>query len=329
MILVSNWTVQAAKFFDPGDLDVRAWNETSWTQDQTNGIVWVVKESLLTERRKPDSTPSNVRYSSSFWSVFGDPDVGNKVRILSSFADEAHVAWRSFSSERSKIFKKVTTLSEFNVLVSGTMFPRCPSSDARGILEHLGGDLDSAPGSRWSPDMGRAIRRLDDHFSVLTLRILLSPFYLRRTQWSVWLGRWIVDQRHARPEPTVLLPYPDDFSHGFKPSESKRRTQVTLSEIMRRADQRRFYAWTELYLEIQDKVATDGGTSRNMKPIEQAMIARLPYLRPSGRIRMLIAIIKAHRDLGEKFVIVSDRLFLLTLAYYVFPLLISLISDMS
>lgn len=319
---------QGLRFFEPADLKVTAWSRAAWEESTEDGVVWVVKESLLTRRPRRGSTEQNPQYQSAFWEIFSAPDFQDRVRILSSFADEAHVPWRSANSERSVVFKKVTANSELNVLVSGTMFPRCPSSDAEGILEHLGGE--SGPGSKWSAEQARAIRRLtgpNEIFSILTLRILLAPFYLRRTLNSHWLGRWIIDQKHARPQPTILLPYPDDFSQlqpanlklKTKTSETKKRTQFTMTEMMHRADQRRFYAWTELFLEVQDfaEVDSGGGNTKNTARVEKLMIERLPYLRPSGRVRKLIAIIKAHRARGEKFVIVSDRIFLLQLAYYV------------
>lgn len=293
-----------------------------------NGVVWVVKESYLSAKQTDTMPPE---YTSSFFKVFGEKEISQRVRILSTFADEAHLAWRSSSSERSRIFKAITAMSEFNVLLSGTMFPLGPSEDARGILEHLGGEFNAtSPGvSKWNRNFGKAFHRLlqsKETFSVMAFRILISHFYLRRTLNSYWEGKWVVESKIARPEPVVVLPHPDDFSHSgkvTKVTESRKRTQQTLTEIMRRADQRRFYAWTELYYEVQTKISETAGTgtssSRERKTIEAMMMDRLPFLRPSGRVKKLIGIIKAHRQRGDRFVIVSDRLFLLQLAYYVFP----------
>jgi hypothetical protein len=322
---VSNWVNQAKQFFDSANLVVKEWDLKAWNEDEGNdGTVWVVKESLLTSQTTNSVFPQPV---STFFRVFGTPTFHHNVRLLSTFADEAHLAWRSDSSQRSHIYKKIVACSEFNVLLSGTMFPLGPSEDAKGILEHLGGSLDDKDGlqSKWNDKFGRAFRRLileGDQFSVLAFRILISHFYLRRTPTSFWKGKWIVKDEAARPVPMVVLPYPDDFSHNpkMKDTETRQRAKNTLNEMMKRADRRRFYAWTELYAEVYNAGLT-GDSSASRRKIEKMMMERLPYLRPSGRLRKLIALIKAHRARGEKFVLVSDRIFLLQLAYYVFPTL--------
>jgi hypothetical protein len=320
---VSNWINQAKQFFDSANLVVKEWNIREWNQDQGNdGTVWVVKESLLSSQQTK-SAP--LQLVSTFMRVFDDPTFYQHVRLLSTFADEAHLAWRSETSGRSKIYKKIVARSEFNVLLSGTMFPLGPSTDAQGILEHLGGPLneDGSPSSKWDDKFGTAFRRLifeGDQFSVLAFRILISHFYLRRTPLSYWQGRWIVTDEAARPVPMVVLPYADDFSHNprMKDTETQRRTKHTMTEMMNRADRRRFYAWTELYAEVYNTGLT-GNSNQHRRKVENMMKERLPFLRPSGRLRKLVALIKAHRAMGEKFVLVSDRIFLLQLAYYVFP----------
>lgn len=122
------------------------------------------------------------------------------------------------------------------------MFPLGPTQDAQGILEHLGGSFTEIDGlSKCNVRFGLAFRSLifeEDQFSVLAFRILISHFYLRRTLQSFWKEKWIVKDQAARLEPVVVLPFPDDFSHHskIKDSETRKRTQHTLTEIMLRAD---------------------------------------------------------------------------------------------
>ena len=72
--------------------------------------------------------------------------------------------------------------------------------------------------------------------------------------------------------------------------------------------------------------ATTG--AKYVKLMKRMVKEHLKRLKGSGRITKLIALLKAHHEKGEKFVIVSDRLFLIVLSYYVLPYSLCLIIDL-
>jgi len=51
-------------------------------------------------------------------------------------------------------------------------------------------------------------------------------------------------------------------------------------------------------------------------------------LKGSGRVTKFIALVKTHVGKGERFIVVSDRLFMIVLAYHVFLTCVCLIVDM-
>jgi hypothetical protein len=314
--LVTNWTNQSQKFFASSDLIVRVWSPEAWKKDEGNqGTVWVVKESLLSQTNTTNAT----------------------------FADEGHLAWRSDSSTRSKVYKKITSLSKFNVLLSGTMFPLGPGEDARGILEHLGGDFTSSETPvKWSDEYLTAFRRLfginpqdkkENVWEVLSFRVIVSQFYLRRTIKSFWEGEWVINKTAARPVPRIVLPNPDAFTQLNDPraqTKTVQQTRETLRNKMKRADQKRFLAWTQVYELIRDEYGESAFTgAQSHRHLETYIKKYVRRYRGSGRITKLIALVKAHVEKGEKFIVVSDRIFLVMLAYHVrSPSLASLILDL-
>jgi hypothetical protein len=343
--LVSNWTQQASKFYNQQNLSVQVWSETAWNNGNfPDGTVWIVKESLMSRRyvstrRRQLQNPD--MHKTKFWQTFGDKNFKQRYRLLSTFADEGHLAWRSDESTRSHIYKLITGNSEFNVILSGTMFPLGPEEDARGILEHLAGDLsnDVLPG-KWPDDLRKAFKRLLGidkpgprlEWDVLAFRILISQFYLRRTISSSLDNQWVIDKTTARPVPRIVLPHPDAFTEVHDPTShgpDVQQTRETLRTKMKRADQKRFLAWTNVYEMIRDKYGEQAATgAQYVKLMEKMVKEHLMRLKGSGRITKLIALLKAHHEKGEKFVIVSDRLFLIVLSYYVLPYSLCLIIDL-
>jgi hypothetical protein len=249
------------------------------------------------------------------------------VQILATFADESHLAWRQIHSNRSAAFRKIINVSSFNVLLSGTMFPLGPSTDAKGVLEHCGGPFNDT--GKWKPQLAKAFARLIDSnvmdFDCLALRILIAPFLLRRGTASTWQGKYVIKRTVVRPVPFLLLPYPDDFSEKTamdksakaKTSPSKARTE-TLVVRMERADKQRCFAWTPIYEDVLE--ATKGLTDHaRIKVTQEILKKRLSKTRASGRLKRFIGLVKAIKASGERFVVVSNRIFLLCLAHYVYP----------
>jgi hypothetical protein len=80
---------------------------------------------------------------------------------------------------------------------------------------------------------------------------------------------------------------------------------------------------------IRDKYGEQAATgAQYVKLMEKMVKEHLMRLKGSGRITKLIALLKDHHEKGEKFVIVSDRLFLIVLFYYVLPYSLYLIIDL-
>ena len=331
--LVTNWTIQAQKFFYPHDLSVKVWSPEAWRADVSNeGTVWVVKESWLSQTSVRSAMGSERK--APFWEVFSDPNFEKKVHLLSTFADEGHLAWSSESSTRSMVYKAVTSQSYFNVILSGTMFPLAPKEDAKGILEHLGGTLTasaSTAGVKWKGPLKTAFQRLlgvnpQDHknetWDVLAFRILISQFYIRRSVNSFWKGKWVIDKSTARPVPRIVLPNPDAFSNLNDPrarGKEVQQTRETLRIKMKRADHKRFLAWTQVYEKIRDDYGDGAFTgTKYIRALKTYIKKYVRRHRRSRRITKFISLVKAYVERGEKFVVVSDRLFLVLLAYHVF-----------
>lgn len=329
--LVSNWTIQAKKFFPDKELSVKVWSPAAWDADAgKQGTVWIVKESYLSQIYAR-SSPVGPQRKTPFWEIFSDPNVSANVQLLSTFGDEGHLAWRSDDSIRSMVYKTVTSLSQFNVILSGTMFPLAPEEDARGILEHMGGSLSAEAATvKWRTPLLTGFQRLlgirpadqkEYRWDVLAFRILISPFYIRRSVNSCWEGQWIVGKAAYRPVPRIVLPNPDSFTNLDDPrAKSKEITQTreTLRNKMKRADQKRFLAWTQVYEKIKDEQGDTAFTgAAHIRTLERYIEQYVRRQRGSGRVTKLIALIKGHVEKGEKFVLVSDRLFLVLLAYHV------------
>lgn len=298
----------------------------------------MVQRYIPTRRRVPVLRTPELN-KTKFWRIFGDSNFKQRYRLLSTFADEGHLAWRSDTSTRSEIYKHITGNSEFNVILSGTMFPLGPEEDARGILEHLAGDLsnDVLPG-KWPNHLRTAFKRLlglDQRkpgleWDVLAFRILISQFYLRRTVSSSYENQWVIDKTTARPVPRIVLPHPDAFTEVHDPTSRDKNVQQmreTLRNKMKRADHKRFLAWTGVYEMIRDKYGEGAVTgAKYVKQMEVMVKQHILKMKGSGRVTKFIALVKAHHDNGEKFVIVSDRLFLIVLSYFVLPYSICVIT---
>ena len=156
-------------------------------------------------------------------------------------------------STRSEVYKHITANSEFNVLLSRTMFPLGPQDDARGILEHLG-EGGEGLSRHVNPGKWNCSEQLfSDFWGLIKAKILarigtrshfeclISQFYMRRTIPSSFENEWIMNQPSPRPVPRIILPRSDAFTRLNDPRALK-QTRETLGNTMKRADHMRFLA---------------------------------------------------------------------------------------
>jgi hypothetical protein len=118
---------------------------------------------------------------------------------------------RSEDSTKVTILRNMTTLSQFNVLISstpleymklmaGTLFPLGPKTDARNPFQMMGGDfIDThACWDRMTGIMLHRMRRSNtkgegQSYSVYTLQAWIAPFTLSRGTDSEWDGNPIIE----------------------------------------------------------------------------------------------------------------------------------------
>jgi hypothetical protein len=321
VILVSNWLNETKRFFNDRDLRAKEWSAEAFTKDTRESTIWLVKISQLRNRKLP------------FYKYFWDTENPvSDVTIASTWSDEAHIFGRSTDSQQNQILRQFTMGSKFNVLISGTLFPLGPSTDAINVLTSLGGDLSATP-SKWqfNPRLQRALRRLlsqqswTTDTSLLALRFLIAPFVLRRTTNSTWNGRYIVEKSISRPVPKVLQPQGDEYSKAASSVYVKRRFQngkgpETDHAKAARADAQKAYAWTPLFEKANNESA--GLRQHQRQPRIESIIRHALAQHDWPRSSRLILLVKTVRSIvkaGERFVIVSDRIFLLTFIYWVSP----------
>jgi hypothetical protein len=326
--LASNWIKETATFFAESNLRAKLWTLKEWEKDIDIDLVWVVKVSELSHADKP------------FVKYFSNPENLAKVQVLSTWADEAHVFGRSDTSHQNIFLRQFTRQSQFNVLITGTLFPLGPSQDAAKVLESMGGPFDEPLWKR-QRELRRSFTRIFDldrklrQTPLLPLRVLIAPFILRRMVTSTWEGEYVIKRKYARPAAKVIVPEADDFASDavvqFKRSKKGAKTgKESEAQQQERADRMRLYAWSPLYqtyretldqMEVAAKKKTKGKkrTINKQAVMEQVIkdgLAGQDFAK-TARMKTLIALIKKIKTKGERFLIVSDRIFPLTLIYWV------------
>jgi hypothetical protein len=198
---------------------------------------------------------------------------------------------------------------------------------------HIGGELEPGKGGRWDPSLAQIFQRLlsrsGKEWHPYIFRALIAPFCLRRTTESTLLGKYVINRTVARPFPFTVLPEEDEFSESADALKKFRNTREHVREsmlkIISRADKQRFYAWTTVYEEviIERGNMTNGDSAGDVKVYEDCIKKIFKKRGASGRVKRLVSLLKMIKKKGERFIIVSDRLFLLVLAYYVYLLYFS------
>jgi len=317
---------ETAKFFEQNDLRARLWSLDAWNAYDDISTVWIVKISHLWNSKQ------------DFVRVFSDPAKLKRIEVMSTWSDEAHIFGRSDTSYQNRFLRQFTCQSRFNVLITGTLFPLGPSQDAVHVLTSMGGPIGDAGKWAINPELRRALVRIFNpsqarkfrHFPLLPLRILIAPFVLRRTASSTWKDVFVISSTIARPAPQVIVPPPDQFTSAAS-IQFKRKGRVnkdhqeSVQQRMERADNMRLFAWSPLYqtfLQTLEKIEL--ATKR--KPVKQKVMEQVIKKGLAGkdfertsRMKTLISLVKRISQDGERFLIVSDRIFTVTLIYWVSP----------
>jgi hypothetical protein len=90
------------------------------------------------------------------------------------------------------------------------------------------------------------------------VRALISPFCIRRTLSSTWIGQWVIKKTVARPVPEILLPFSDFGSekNAIAGHSDNAQLRIGTFEYIERADKLRFLAWTPIWARIADDVCS-------------------------------------------------------------------------
>jgi len=247
-------------------------------------------------------------------------------------ADEWHIYGRSDPknvSNRLRQIWRLTGKAAFVCQMSGTLFPRGPRQEAEAIMQNLGGSWDEAPlrnappFSKWNDEQKRQLRFMFEkvggrrkRWSALLFRRFIGAFYLRRTRSSQWESKPIVDLKFSLPIPLVLdVPKGCPIEARASASFDLRRITTNkgafdLNKFKQNATAIRQKAWSDLF---------DQYNRPNLTTVqkERVLIDGFDSAEPSYRLACLVELLKKIKAKGEKFLIASDRLFLVRLAVLV------------
>jgi len=291
--LESNWIRECNRFFPSSELRCKVWTREAWDADTDIRTVWIIRDTKLNDKS-------------------GVVRCVRSAQVLSLFADEGHLAFRSMDSARSTVFRIISTFADFVVSISGTPFPLGPKEDGWQTLRSIAGDPRSQLHKWKDPQLTLVTRLFIDpgHWDVLAYRKLVTPFYLCRNVDSTWKRRYIIPQTHKRPTPSILLPnddaYEAELTKVFDSTKKFRRDGlIDLSDFVTRSDELKLMAWCRLYKKVKglDQAEQERVLSRELKST--------PY---TGRMKVLLKELKRCHRTGERFIICADRVFLVTLA---------------
>jgi hypothetical protein len=135
---------------------------------------------------------------------------------------------------------------------------------------------------------------------------------------STWDGRWIIQRAIRAPSIVILEPYPDEDSEKVAKNRFRLTKNLSEARTIDRADKQRFYAWGSCYGDILEaKIAPLNESQTHMRRIQKVIAEKFTTQPLTGRMKRFIAFVKDIHKQGDKFIIVSDRLFPLALTFYV------------
>lgn len=164
-------------------------------------------------------------------------------------------------------------------------------------------------------------------WNVLRFRGLIRPFYLRRTKTSKWEGKLIIPKTIRAPVPFVEDPDDDKDINGHYYREALSMSQASqtkpnhksmtlhapsnnIEQIKKRANMARMLAWSSVYKDWERIEKSAGGVAQQQ---QKTLLFRTTFTQrvPSKLIMKLVELLKMIKAKKERFIIVSDRLFLL------------------
>lgn len=321
--LASQWVSEAKKFFPQSAMRVLDFNPNEYTTAGNDSIdvVWVVRDSKLAQ----------------FWNALPE-----KFLIPVLICDEGHIYLRSDSSKKIEYFRSMQPNAKFIVHVSGTLFPLGPRQDGPKLLRNLGGPFVLVDGdgdkTKWTAEFLKDWVALQEEskWSIEKFRTLIRPFYLRRSKHSKWEDRRIIPKEISPPVPFIEDPLDPDDAKGvysalslslLEELDRKRRmkkggvkrVEGTSENVMQtRANNARMFAWSRCWREwtLAEQDSNLKGRERELEQ-ERILSHGLGHTRPSWRLIKLVSLLKMILKEKEKFLIVADRIFLLSLASYV------------
>jgi hypothetical protein len=260
-----------------------------------------------------------------------------KVEILALFADESHTYLRNKDSARCQAVLPVFAKVKFLVHVSGTLFPLGPKTDAQDTMFMLGGEYKKSPAdSKWTT--ARLDKQLDELFKesygrkinwdIRVFRTLITPFHLRRTMDSKYKATpdaqrrtWIIPRAYSRPQVQIIKPEPCRHEPKALSLMSKltslRHGQINFKQLKTRSTDAAMMTWfgCELYQAYKD---ARGKTGTHNPAAEKVIETSLQGSYPPARLSTLCGILRTIKeDQGERFVLVSENVSLISLATYV------------
>jgi hypothetical protein len=334
--LVAVWLGECAKFFHPDDLVAREFTDVDdWLKNTQPGVVWIVKINTLSSE------------SSSFSRLCAvQPDI----RLLSTWLDEGHIFGRASDgsgntgSRRHDTLMKFTSRTEFNCLMSGTLFPLGPIDDAESVFYTVGGSPSEPSRNNkrsWDPriaqDLQTVLRNLSRRPTVehpkpqpepaiIALRAVMALFTIRRTPDSKWPGddgtaRWIVSRDYVRSEPVTISLAKLESTEGYIAQaeqvfvkERSGQERETQAQVIKRADYQKFYVLAPLYAHLLHR-----NLHNDSRATERYIEESYSMMKQTTRMKVLCAWVLRQKEKGRRFVLVSERRFPLLLAGYVLP----------
>jgi Trehalase len=298
--LERNWLNECSKFFHHTQLQAKPWTQKAWDDDRSHKTVWIVRDSLLREGSGCVDAINNV-----------------EVELLSLFGDEAHAAFRSLDSNRAQQWDKMNVWSELTCLITGTLFPLGPKKDGRGLMTCLARDWHKKT-TKWTAEERAILEKLfvDNEWDILAFRTLITPFYLRRDLNSKWFGKWIIPRIRVRPKPEICDPQDHDFEqdltrafHNSSILKPGRDGLLNLNDIKVRADEVRKIAWSPIFQTLK--------RDPSQSDIEKEIMAKYPSTTETERIKVMKKKLQEVVANGQRYIICSSSVFLMSLAVYV------------